>query len=199
MVYGGESKPGEGGHFTLIRQLDLMTSTSEHTDLMADLTEKQRAVLDLLLLHKTSKEIARALDISPYTVDQRIVAARQKFGVQTRSELAVAYGQLVSENPGSAISQGLVYQSSQVDFETNAPEKGVGSRESAATPEIEPDASNRDERRLPVVQHRVVPEAFEGRYGYFWRMSAILGFTLIFLIAVLVGFSIFGQLSEMLR
>lgn len=58
------------------------------------LTDKQREVLDLVLAHQSSKEIARALDISPYTVDQRIAAARQKLGAATRGELARSYSML---------------------------------------------------------------------------------------------------------
>jgi DNA-binding CsgD family transcriptional regulator len=58
------------------------------------LTEKQRACLDLLLEHKTSKEIARLLDISKHTVDQRLNAARDTLGAQDRNETAFLYGQL---------------------------------------------------------------------------------------------------------
>lgn len=57
------------------------------------LTDKQTEVLDLVLLHKSSKDIARTLGISPYTVDQRITAARRKFRVDSRAELARAYMQ----------------------------------------------------------------------------------------------------------
>jgi DNA-binding CsgD family transcriptional regulator len=62
---------------------------------LAALTAKQREVLDLVLQHKSSKEIARTLGISPYTVDQRIAAARQKLNVCTRGELARAYAELL--------------------------------------------------------------------------------------------------------
>lgn len=58
------------------------------------LTEKQRACLDLLIEHKTSKEIARLLDISKHTVDQRLNAARDTLGARDRKETAFVYGQL---------------------------------------------------------------------------------------------------------
>lgn len=61
---------------------------------LSALTDKQRDVLDLVLAHKSSKEIARALSISPYTVDQRITAARKKLGASTRRELALIYAGL---------------------------------------------------------------------------------------------------------
>jgi hypothetical protein len=52
-------------------------------------------VLDLLIEHKTSKEIARELGISPHTVDQRIQFAKEKLGANSRSEVAQLYRQLV--------------------------------------------------------------------------------------------------------
>ncbi|MBE1529849.1 DNA-binding CsgD family transcriptional regulator [Sphingopyxis sp. OAS728] len=58
------------------------------------LTEKQRACLDLLIDHRTSKEIARLLDISKHTVDQRLNAARDSLGAQDRNETAFIYRQL---------------------------------------------------------------------------------------------------------
>ena len=48
------------------------TMGREHSEIeftLAGLTAKQREVLDLLIEHKTSKEIARELGISPHTVD----------------------------------------------------------------------------------------------------------------------------------
>src|SRR5262245_49126162 len=62
---------------------------------LGGLTDKQREVLDLLLEHKTSKEIARLLRISPHTVDQRIQFAKDKLGANSRSEAAVAYRRLL--------------------------------------------------------------------------------------------------------
>ncbi|WP_422060853.1 helix-turn-helix transcriptional regulator [Sphingopyxis sp.] len=58
------------------------------------LTDKQRACLDLLIEHKTSKEIARLLDISKHTVDQRLTTARDALGASDRNETAVTYRRL---------------------------------------------------------------------------------------------------------
>lgn len=60
----------------------------------ARLTDKQRACLDLLLERQTSKQIARALNISKPTVDQRLTAARAVLGVATRDEAALIYARL---------------------------------------------------------------------------------------------------------
>jgi len=58
------------------------------------LTDKQRECLDLLLDHRTSKEIALTLDISKHTVDQRLRAARKILGAANRAETAVLYARL---------------------------------------------------------------------------------------------------------
>ena len=59
------------------------------------LTDKQRACLDLLIEHKTSKEIARLLDISKHSVDQRLTNARDALGAGDRNELAFIYRRLL--------------------------------------------------------------------------------------------------------
>jgi hypothetical protein len=65
--------------------------------------------LDLLIQHKTSKEISRLLGISPHTVDQRILLARGKLGVATRNEVAQAYRRL------KTIYEQPVYDFSHID------------------------------------------------------------------------------------
>ena len=57
----------------------------------SELSEKQREVLNLVVARKSSKEIARILGISKPTVDQRILAARQKYGAANRNELVASY------------------------------------------------------------------------------------------------------------
>ncbi|PZQ57119.1 MAG: LuxR family transcriptional regulator [Novosphingobium pentaromativorans] len=68
---------------------------SEATGLLENLTPKQVEVLDLLLMHRTTKEIARELGIAPNTVDQRINAVRDKWGTLNRKDTARLYGQLL--------------------------------------------------------------------------------------------------------
>lgn len=58
------------------------------------LTGKQRDCLDLLLERLTSKQIARELAISKYTVDQRIRTARNVLGAVDRGETARIYARL---------------------------------------------------------------------------------------------------------
>jgi DNA-binding CsgD family transcriptional regulator len=75
-------------------------------DVLSDLTAKQVEVLDLLLQHKTTKQIARELNIAPNTVDARIAAVRDKWGATDRKATARVYAHLLQtcEKPPSGFS-----------------------------------------------------------------------------------------------
>ncbi|MCJ2178120.1 LuxR C-terminal-related transcriptional regulator [Novosphingobium album (ex Hu et al. 2023)] len=64
---------------------------------LENLTPKQIEVLDLLIMHRTTKEIARELSIAPNTVDQRINAVRDKWGTTNRKDTARRYAQLLEQ------------------------------------------------------------------------------------------------------
>lgn len=74
-----------------------------------ELSEGQIACLRLVDEHRTSKEIARILGISPYTVDQRLNLARKKLNAASRIEAA----RIFAEREG--IYEPLVYQSQGVE------------------------------------------------------------------------------------
>ncbi len=69
----------------------MQASTNVAQKKLDGITERQRAVMDLVIQHRTSKEIARELGIAPNTVDQRINAVRDKLGAQDRAETARLY------------------------------------------------------------------------------------------------------------
>ena len=169
-----------------------MKSENDDESALASLTEKQRAVLDLLVQHQTSKEIARNLGISPYTVDQRIAAARRKFGVGSRGTLAAAYQESLS------IYERSVYQGSYMGSEATAVHSNDRSDEVRATPTGRQIMVKPDWRLEALPQHRVVPEMFEGQYGALFRIAAILVIALLLLIVTLGGVAAFGQLSDVL-
>lgn len=64
-------------------------------ELLDGLTSKQVEVLDLLIMHRTTKEIARELAIAPNTVDQRINGVRDKWGTANRKDTARYYAHLL--------------------------------------------------------------------------------------------------------
>jgi DNA-binding CsgD family transcriptional regulator len=76
-----------------------------------ELTEGQKACLRLVDDHHTSKEIARILGISPFTVDQRLDAARRKLGAASRKDAAKIFVRI--EQGG--ISEPLVYEAQRLE------------------------------------------------------------------------------------
>jgi DNA-binding CsgD family transcriptional regulator len=75
------------------------------------LTEGQKACLRLVDEHHTSKEIARILGISPFTVDQRLDAARRKLNAASRKDAAKIFAAMER----GEISEPLVYEARQLE------------------------------------------------------------------------------------
>lgn len=154
------------------------------------LTDKQRQALDLLVRHKTSKEISRDLGISPHTVDQRIEAAKRKLGVKTRGDLANVYQKLL------VLSGQPTHEESHVD----AP---VMFRDQPAADQSEQypilEAPERDDSTEPepgVTFLLIGPELFTGQFGIFLRVAAVLSIALLLATFALVGLSIFLEASK---
>ena len=80
------------------------------SDRIQKLTEAQRVCLRMVLLHLSSKDIARELGISPHTVDQRLRMAIQALGVANRFEAA----RFLAKYEGAPTYQSAVYQSPHV-------------------------------------------------------------------------------------
>jgi DNA-binding CsgD family transcriptional regulator len=169
-----------------MRQRDL-----NEESLLASLTEKQRQVLDLLIEHKTSKEIARLLNISPHTVDQRIQFAKEKLGAGSRGELAVVYRRLLE------ICGKMTYDDSGIA--ARVPE-GDGTTEPGELPEQpstpKPTKSGPPETEEP--DYQAGGKLLEGRYGTLIRIGAIVGIAVLLLLVVLGTLATFLQLSQLL-
>jgi len=177
---------------------------------LLELTAKQREVLDLVIQHKTSKEISRLLGISPHTVDQRIMLARGKLGVGTRGEVAQAYRRLLE------IYEQPVYELSHIGFPplpVESPERDdamvdpfgdqILPREQTAPGiegkvEIPTSWRQQSPGEDGIIYHRVLPEMFDGPYGTLIRLGFIVGITVLLIIVVLGGLSMFAQLSSLL-
>jgi DNA-binding CsgD family transcriptional regulator len=167
------------------------------------LTPKQREVLDLLIQHKTSKEISRILGISPYTVDQRILLARGKLQVATRSEVAQAYRALVEQEgyQGDPVSQRPVYGLPDIATDLRMPHQDGEERDAAQAgtngSEREPaQSASIADPGSGEVDHRVLPEMFDGRYGTLMRLGATALIAMILILTVLGGLTLFAQLSH---
>ncbi len=75
-----------------------------------ELTEGQKSCLRLVGNQLTSKEIARELGISPFTVNQRLDSARKKLGAESRVDAA----RLFAAFDGEPIYQRMIYYPSAV-------------------------------------------------------------------------------------
>jgi DNA-binding CsgD family transcriptional regulator len=172
---------------------EAMTAGDDNGDTgLRGLTAKQREVLDLLIEHKTSKEIARQLGISPHTVDQRIFFAREKLGATSRGEVAVAYRRLVG------VSGRTTYGKTGIAVSAPAPQRTPGSLAGQVLGLRSPELARSDGTALAELDYRVVPELFDGRYGTLVRLGAIIGIAAFLVILVLGGMAILSQLSEMM-
>jgi len=174
-------------------------------------TDKQCRVLDLLIEHKTSKEIARALGISPYTVDQRISLARAKLGVSSRGELAARY-RAMRRTSGQRSSDILAFSEGrqpEAENESDARELLTVTKTKVSVPYrarqrddlIVPPISDQEEMACPTtddLDYRVGPEVFAGRFGGLWRLGATFATALLLVVTILGLFAIFNQLNDML-
>ncbi len=79
-----------------------------------NLTEGQKACLRLVVDHHTSKEIARILGISSFTVDQRLDAARRKLDAASRKDAA----KIFSAMDDKKLSQPFVYEPQRLEHQT---------------------------------------------------------------------------------
>ena len=178
------------------------------------LTDKQRQVLDLLIQHKTSKEISRALGISSHTVDQRIMLSRTKLGVASRSEVAQAYRRLLAADglndaaqPSPSGAQPIYYQSvyGSPYVATNAFAPQERDREDVVLTmqnplHVEaalPQALQSHEAERAGYYH-VLPEKFDGPYGTYLRLGAIALIAVFLILIIMGGLAMFAQLSQIL-
>ena len=180
--------------------------SADRRAILTSLTDKQRAVLDLLIEHKTSKEISRTLGISHHTVDQRIMLARAKLGVATRGEVAQAYRRLLADSgTGTSIYERSVYDFSDVAVPPDALHKP--DREDRTDRIQQGPPSRRHALSRAVFQageamaepyHHVLPEMFDGPYGTYIRLGTIAVFAMFLILIVMGGLAMFAQLSQII-
>ena len=158
-------------------------------EVLSELTEKQVEVLDLLLQHKTTKQIARELRIAPNTVDARIAAVRQKWGTVDRNATARVYSHLLEDCEKTPC--------------------GFSPLESDVLPE---QPSIRDLPGSPVFAlsdaqlqghwagqpgRGSVLEALDARFGKAGRVGAILGLAMILAITLVAALAIADALDKL--
>lgn len=169
-----------------------MVGVEEFRERLNQLTAKQRAALDLLVQHKTSKEISRELGISPHTVDQRIDSAKRILGSSTRGDLAQRYLQLREACEGMTYEQLVIAEPRKLvaSEDSERPMDGNGAivqgrPGSALNARAQPD-------------HRVGPELFYGPGGTIFRVLAIILVALFVAMTTLAVMAIFSETAKVL-
>ena len=172
---------------------------------MNSLTTRQRQVLDGLLQHKTSKEIARDLDISPHTVDQRIRFAKEKLGVCRRSDLASQYRQLrriceksvyrTSENASGSCDKPL-YEESRIDSAAISLSYEGEPEEAMVKAKYLADEQGFTTNHATEIS--LVPTIFEGPIGGWTRTGAVVFIAAAAIFLCVGGLAMFEQLSRLM-
>jgi DNA-binding CsgD family transcriptional regulator len=172
-----------------------MTGNGSFPQPLGDLTDKQREVLDLLIEHKTSKEISRALGISPHTVDQRINFARSKLGLHSRNQVAQEYRRL------RETCEQTVYQKTDVAIEPiRAESDDRGKSDALLTLQgaafAIPGRTTLFKERDAGADFQACPDLLDGQWGTLARLGVIVGLALLMVTVILGGISIFTVASQ---
>lgn len=162
-------------------------------DKVARLTAKQRQCMDLVVLRKSSKQIARELGISKPTVDQRIANARAVLGASNRDEAALIYAR------HSQAYDRVIYDSTRVPTPSEnwdwSPQDGL-SDSSMLLQEPTAPFSGVTEHHFPAGQSFL--RSPSGDFSPAERILIIIGLTVGILAIVLVGLAVAQSISGLL-
>jgi DNA-binding CsgD family transcriptional regulator len=171
---------------------------------VAKLSSAQCDCLRLVAEHRSSKEIARLLLISPHTVDQRLKRATSILSVDSRFEAARMFASYERENGLTPrIYESLVYQSSGLSRHTEAAQMIEqpseqdpmgGSKDSSTLHEAQASYFGMFE---PSVKPRtlssiLMQSGYENDLSTTWRLVAVL----VIMLAGIFGFAILVSVVE---
>jgi len=162
----------------------------EPIEVLSGLTEKQVEVLDLLLQHKTTKQIARELGIAPNTVDARIAAVREKWGTIDRKATARVYSHLLEtcEKPPCGFSP----------LETDVLHDHGFLRELPGSPVFAvADAQNWHRAAGP--DNRGFLEALDSRFGKVGRLAAALALAFMLMATVVLSLAVAAGIAKLVQ
>ncbi|WP_321323068.1 helix-turn-helix transcriptional regulator [uncultured Parasphingorhabdus sp.] len=169
-----------------------MDEIEPETARVANLTAKQRECLHLVVLRKSSKEIARILEISKPAVDQRLVSARRVLGAATRDEAALIYAR------ASGTYDRILYDPAGVPFDgVSGPEGSQDERPGSSMLEEVSIPYEIDTENDPNVWPQILKEP-EGNWGTAQRIAIMVILTIGILAIVLIALSVSQSLSSLL-
>jgi DNA-binding CsgD family transcriptional regulator len=160
---------------------------------VARLTDKQRECMRLVVMRKSSKEIARELGIAKPTVDQRVANARQILGARNRDEAAIIFAR------GAQGYDRVIYDSARVPQNQSPVE--------SSAPEARQELGLRlEEAAIPfsgITEHQAISSPYFGwspsvDVGTSGRLLIIVGLTVGILSIVLVSLAVAESLAGLL-
>ena len=162
-------------------------ATASRTSIsLEQLSDGEREVCDLLLARRTTKEMARHLQLSINGVDWRIRTAREKLGARDRNDLARIYGTLKYHWGESPVTPSPVANSVAPPV--------ARSPETPSRSEFTLNDTASFTLPAPWQPARVadLPEVLDERFGKVWRFAAIplgaLGMAMV--TAALIGIAL---------
>lgn len=169
-----------------------MVDGQDRTSRIDRLSDKQREVLNLVLDRRTNKEIAHILGISVSGVEQRLQAARQHLGAESRADAARRYEQLIMTCGFTTGGK------NQVHFEGIATDDPH--RDAAGEPVFALEDSStlgwpsnwQNDRRTDDIL-----EMLDARFGLVGRIGVIFGLSAMIAILVLTALSIANALDAL--
>jgi DNA-binding CsgD family transcriptional regulator len=165
-----------------------MQNPGENAVLLGRLTPKERDVLDRILDYRTTKDIARDLNVAPNTVDMRLRSAREKLSCDSRKDLARIYGALRQTCGETTCGSSVI---APMDQRRVAPPSEAKAAEfvfrdvSAITMPAPWDTG-------PSIE---LPEVLDKRFGKLWRWVAIPAGALAIALIALALLAIANQLG----
>ena len=169
-----------------------MSVVSESGQHEAVLTDKQVEVLDLLIEHRSTKQIAQILRISPSAVDKRLYGAADRLGESDRRQLARKYARLkdACEKHTGGFSHLEIPQTLTHSPDRDAEVPGRFTFNDAAS--FESFAPWTQDRRLPFL------EKLDSRAGRLGRLALIVATAALIAMLLLASFAIARTLGGLI-
>ena len=173
---GNEARPSEAERLAAASILDTLTPA-------------QTAVLERVVRHMTSKEIARELEISPNTVDQRVKASLPKLGARDRSDAARRFLEL------SSICGRTIYGPSVIDVSSHSLDEAL--QELPREPHFILEDSQFGSFGEYGPRGSRLLEVFDYQFGRFGRVALIVIFAVLIAVLALTVISMGTTLNDL--
>lgn len=192
----------------------MIVSPARQRSRVSQLSDSERECLRLVLLHMTSKQIARRLGVSPHTVDARVRMAMKTLKASNRTEAALMLQEVEGDANDSfslsgtlqdlplvsqpAANQNLPLYSNDVDYADLEEEHhfALGSLNDHAAAMSLPKVPTQNSSLLPVFFGKTIPKNTMSPYS---RLAVIVGICVASILTLSITISALQSLSSLYR